>query len=379
MNSSTICDALMSVFTRFGIPREIRLDNQSSFHSQLFTAVRNKLHIKANFSYLCHPISHGAIEQANGDLEAMLKKYIDSQNGTQSDKFIPYLLMAQHEAFCHAIGCSPAEMLFGRKLMGPMRILRSLWTDDDRRPMRKSVLQYVDELKSRLQLAAEMAQAVADKNKITIKRIYDRHSKPRSLKVVDKVLVLLPTSSSKIKAKWSGPFPLVEVLPNNNYKLEFGGRQAVLHINQLRTFVECESEGPPQTVAAIITSDDSDDQFSPPTLEWTDNADDKPRIGEHLTDTQRRQVEAILEIHAQSLTRVPGTTHLMQAEIKLKSDIPIHQREYRVPYALQEEVEQELLRMWNHGVIETYTSAYSSPMVVVRKPDYVIAAIHSAE
>jgi len=161
--------------------------------------------------------------------------------------------------------------------------------------------------------------AVADKNKITMKRIYDRHSKPRSLKVVDKVLVLLPTSSSKIKAKWSGPFPLVEVLPNNNYKLEFGGRQAVLHINQLRTFVERESEGPPQTVAAIITSDDSDDQFSPPTLEWTDNADDKTRIGEHLTDTQRRQVEAILEIHAQSLTRVPGTTHLMQAKIKLKS------------------------------------------------------------
>ena len=35
MNSSTICDALMSVFTRFGISREIRLDNQSSFHSQL--------------------------------------------------------------------------------------------------------------------------------------------------------------------------------------------------------------------------------------------------------------------------------------------------------------------------------------------------------
>jgi len=51
----------------------------------------------------------------------------------------------------------------------------------------------------------------------------------------------------------------------------------------------------------------------------------------------------------------------MQAEIKLKSDIPVHQREYRVPYALQEEVDQELLRMWNHGVIETCTSAYSSP------------------
>ena len=90
-----------------------------------------------------------------------------------------------------------------------------------------------------------------------------------------------------------GALPSCRGLPNNNHKLDFGGRQAVLHINQLRTFVERESEGPPQTVAAIITSDDSDDQFSPPTLEWTDNADDKPRIGEHLTDTQRRQVEAI--------------------------------------------------------------------------------------
>ena len=372
MNGSTICDALMSIFTRFGLPREIRLDNQSSFHSQLFTAVRDKLQIKANFSCVYHPISHGAIEKANGDLEAMLKKYIDSQNATQWDKFIPYLLMAQHEAFCHAIGCSPAELLFGRKLTGPIRILRSLWTDDDRRPRQKSVSQYLDELKSRLQLAAETAQAVADKNKITMKRFYDRHSKPRSLKIGDKVLVFLPTSSSKIKAKLSGPFSVVEVLANNNYKLDFGGRQGVLHINQLRKFVERENEGPPQTVAAIITTDDGDDQFSPPTLEWTDNADDKPRIGEHLTNSQRRQVEAILEKHAESFTRVPGTTHLMQAEIKLKSDIPVHQREYRVPYALQEEVEQELLRMWNHGVIEPCTSEYSSPMVIVRKPDKTV-------
>ena len=120
--------------------------------------------------------------------------------------------------------------------------------------------------------------------------IRDRHSTPRSLNVGYNVLVFLPTSSSKIKAKWSGPFPVIEVLRNNNYKLDFGRRQGVLHINQLRKFVERQNDdGPPQTVATLITSDDSDDQFSPPTLEWTDNVDEKPRIGERLTETQRRQ------------------------------------------------------------------------------------------
>ena len=61
------------------------------------------------------------------------------------------------------------------------------------------------------------------------------------------MFALLPTSSSKIKAKWSGPFPLVEVLSNNNYKLDVGGRQGVLHINQLRKFAERENERSPQT------------------------------------------------------------------------------------------------------------------------------------
>jgi len=40
-----------------------------------------------------------------------------------------------------------------------------------------------------------------------------------------------------------------------------------------------------------------------------------------------------------AITRVPGTTHFMQAEIRVKSGPA------RIQSALQEEVEQELLRM----------------------------------
>ena len=48
---------------------------------------------------------------------------------------------------------------------------------------------------------------------------------------------------------------------------------------------------------------------------------------------------------------------------------PVHSKPYPIPHAMQEVVEKELETMLSLGIIEPSTSAYASPIVIVRKPD----------
>ena len=50
-------------------------------------------------------------------------------------------------------------------------------------------------------------------------------------------MVLLPTSSSKLLAKWQGPYPVLRKLGPVTYEIamfDHGKRKRVLHINMLR-------------------------------------------------------------------------------------------------------------------------------------------------
>ena len=66
---------------------------------------------------------------------------------------------------------------------------------------------------------------------------------------------------------------------------------------------------------------------------------------------------------------MPGLTNLGELSITLTTEEPIHSRPYSLPHSMQKEVEKELDDMLKWGIIEPSTSSYSSPIVVVRKPD----------
>jgi len=53
----------------------------------------------------------------------------------------------------------------------------------------------------------------------------------------------------------------------------------------------------------------------------------------------------------------------------LTTEEPIYRKPYLLPHAMQKEVEKELDDMRKLGIIEPSTSSYSSPIVVVRKPN----------
>lgn len=68
----------------------------------------------------------------------------------------------------------------------------------------------------------------------------------------------------------------------------------------------------------------------------------------------------------------PGLTSVYQHEIRLHDLTPFAKKSYPVPFALRNTVEAKLEEMIQQGVIERTSSAYSSPMTVVKKKDGTI-------
>ena len=65
----------------------------------------------------------------------------------------------------------------------------------------------------------------------------------------------------------------------------------------------------------------------------------------------------------------PGNTSIVEQEVTLTTNDPIRCKMYPLPYATRETINSEIDDMIKLDVIEKSTSAYASPIVLVRKRD----------
>ena len=90
-------------------------------------------------------------------------------------------------------------------------------------------------------------------------------------------------------------------------------------------------------------------------------------IGDHLSQEQRAEVLGVLESFGDVLSDLPGRTDLVKCKIKLKDSSSCRKAPYKVPYALQPEVERQLTKTLELGLIRD--SDFSSPLVLVKRKD----------
>ena len=65
-----------NIICRFGVPREITVDNGKQFDSQIFREFCYSVGTKVIFASVYHPQSNGAVERANGIIFGSTKKYL---------------------------------------------------------------------------------------------------------------------------------------------------------------------------------------------------------------------------------------------------------------------------------------------------------------
>ncbi|XP_076043849.1 uncharacterized protein LOC143026944 [Oratosquilla oratoria] len=123
ISAKTVANTLANLFTTFGIPEEIQSDRGSNFTSVLFAEVLKLLGIKQTLSTAYHPQSQGALERFHQTMKSMIRKFCCEED-RDWDEGLQFLLFAIRETPSESLGVSPFELLFGRKVRGPLKVIK---------------------------------------------------------------------------------------------------------------------------------------------------------------------------------------------------------------------------------------------------------------
>ena len=374
IDTISVAEALMDIFSRVGVPYEILSDNGTQFKSDLMAEIHRLLSIKALYTSPYHAACNGLVERLNGTLKSILKK-LCTDHPQDWDRYIPAALFAYRELPNDTLKFSPFELLYGRTVRGPLTILHELWSRDDLNPEVRTTYQYVFDLRNKIEEVAKLAANNADISSTNYKKYYDVKAKRRKFNVNDQVLLLIPTDKNNLMMQWRGPYPVVECRDNGiDYVIKVGNKKRLYHINLLKKFYkrECNlvmhklEEDPILNVVqtSFVDSGCSDE---PGQLELFDTSVGIVNINPDLEETKRQQLEDIVRDYSDVFSDIPGKTHAIQHKINLTSDAVIRKKPFPVPASMKKAVENEVEKMLDMGIIEPSDSPYCSPVVLVNK------------
>ena len=235
IDSISIAEALLQIFSRIGIPREIHSDLGTQFTSDLMKELHRLLGVHPIFNTPYHPMSTGRIERLHSTLKGTLKKLCIQQPREWHRYLIP-TLFALRELPSDRTGYSAFELVYGRQVRGPLAVLRDLWENSQLEPEQHTVYQYLLDLKGKLSDSSSLAAEQADISAQKYKHYFDLKSQNRSLEPGDEALILLPDTHNKLLMSWKGPFKVLEKKSRVNYLLSENGTPKLYHINLLKKY-----------------------------------------------------------------------------------------------------------------------------------------------
>ena len=386
ITAKTVVQVLVQFFTRYGLPKEIQSDQGSNFMSGVFQQVMSELGIKQIKSSAYHPQSQGALERYHQTLKTMLRAYCD-ECPDDWDKGIPFVLFATRDSPNESTGFSPFELVYGHEVRGPLKLIkeRFMSQDDD-----VNLLDYVSKFRERLSKACEVAKEHLKVSQGKMKAHADKNAKERSFKPGDKVLVLLPLLGEPLKARFSGPYLVKKKLNDVNYVISTPDRRKskrVCHVNMLKEYFEREASQPVGITQAVNVqesvqvecNEDTQTELSP-----TEGARNEPcgvklsnsevlenldEVLKHLPAEQRNDIAGLLNECKTVCNDRPGCTPLAVHDVDVGDVQPIKQHPYRLNPTKLEKVNAEIQFMLDNDIIEPSQSSWSSPIVMVPKPD----------
>ena len=388
IDSISVAEALLTIFSRVGIPREILSDRGTQFTSNLMSELHKLLGVKPIFTTPFHPSGNGRIERLHGPLKAVLRK-LCAEKPREWHRYLIPTLFALRELPSDRTGFSAFELLYGRSVRGPLSVLRDLWEDRTLQEDERTSFQYVIELQEKLAECSQIAAQHADVSSSRYKTYFDLKSQDRQFKPGDEVLVLLPSDTSKLLITWNGPYKVLERRGKVDYLIEDPRGPRLYHANLLKKYhrrahvqrAEVLDETPTleeltapgdETVTVIQEGDTN----SEPDLQLPLTPDgilhpastDIPEIGELHWD-QQFHLQELMDSYQDVFSNNPGCTSTLTHDITLITTDRVQAKMYPVPIHLKPAFEKEVETLFQQGIIQRSSSPHSSPVVMVRKTD----------
>ena len=182
-------------------------------------------------------------------------------------------------------GFSPFELLYGHEVRGPLDVLKESWQISEK--SEESVVSHILSIRNKLEKMKILADANLKEAQQKQKQWYDKNARQRSFEPDDMVLLLLPTSTSKLMAQWQGPYRVIKKVGRANYLIEMPHRRKnrqVYHINLLKKWrtpsVSC------------FTAEEVEEEDFP---DWKGGKQTQPQVGNGLSSREKTDIAEIFK------------------------------------------------------------------------------------
>ena len=250
--SSAISEVLIDqVFARYGFPKYILSDNGPQFVSNLFRNFCETLKIEQKFTANYHPQTN-MTERVNRTLKPLLAIYAQKQPHSW-DKEIHKLAFAIRSSINDTTGETPAFLMFGRDIRGPLDLIIGDSTANLPPPTTLEEAQihnYKENLIKTLRSTYNLVIERSEIEKYNQKRKYDHHTTIRHFTVGDLVWVTIPTShvgdntiSGKLHPHYQGPCRLMKQLSPSTFivrRLRDNVDLGATNVDRLKPYYESE-------------------------------------------------------------------------------------------------------------------------------------------
>ncbi len=361
ISAKSVAEALFRIIYQVRIPKEILTDQGTAFMSRMLSELYELLGIKSIRISVYHPQTDCLVERFNHTLKSIVSKFV-KEDAKNWDKLLEPLLFAVREVPQASTGFSSFELLYGRQPRGVLDVIKESWEEGPSNS--RSEIQYVMDLRAKLhtlgRLSMENLLQAQDKQM----RLYNRGTRLRQFTPGEKVLVLLPTSNSKLLAKWQGPFVVTWRVGELNYEVkrtDRGGACQIYHLNLLKRW----NEGTLVGLAAVVSNEDDLRPEAAPKhnpLALVSGRD-------HLSLLQLADLAKLQADFADVFSPLPGRTDLVQHHIETLPGEVARSLPHRLPEHKKNVVREELKAMLDLGVIEESHSDWANPIVLVPKTD----------
>lgn len=377
ITSKSIVSKLTTMFTTFGIPQEIQSDRGSNFTSDLFKAVLTELGITQTLSTAYHPQSQGALERCHQTLKSLLRKFCHERN-QEWDEALPYMLFAIRETPNESLGVSPFEMLYGRKVRGPLRLVKDKLLNTSSQKL-VTVTKYLDHLKTTLLQVRAFASSNFKNAQQIMKTNYDTTATARTFQEGDQVLAFIPAPGSPLRARFSGPYEIIKKVSDTNYIIKTPDRRKstqAVHINLIKLYKSRHpaQDSPAGQVKPICSFSNNARETEaecqvvrPETLNSTILSDLETYLSS-LSPSQALDVTTLINKYENVFGDHPQKCTLITHDVKLHPGThPIRQAPYRLNPQKRHQMQKEVDYLLQQGLAVPSKSPWASPCLLVPK------------
>ncbi|GFY22364.1 retrovirus-related Pol polyprotein from transposon 412 [Trichonephila clavipes] len=371
ITSPNVIDALLSIFSRLGFPREIQSDMRTSFTSELTTTFFNKFGIKMTRSSVSYPQSN-AVERVHRTIKHVIKA-LCVESGEDWEGVLPLALFSLRTVAHESTGFSPTELVMGKNFRTPQTLVYEEWMEEGNTS--QLVVEYILQLNNRLKRCQDIAITRMKECQLKRKTWYDRDAVERKFVEGDLVMVLATSKQNKLEVNWIGPGKVLSRISNTNYVIDLPGRRdrsTIYHVNLLKPYHRRLE------LVSLVVEEVSDDIEGDAEIPYPDKQCTKFDYHEILRESQLQlklspsQIDELKQVITKNkdvFSPDPGTTHLMRMDIELISDKPIKTKPYRMSPRQINKLREEIKRLLELGVIEIGQSDYTSPLILEEIPN----------